>query len=558
MPTDAERTEAAGESFDVNEEADVSSPETETSEIAALRRLIVQSEEVGDVLPSAIVLSSQKDSRLAAATLPIVEENIKQSVHQNPDVLAEALFPAIGPAIRKAISEALGQMVQSLNQTLEHSLSPRGLRWRIEAWQTGKPFAEVVMLNSLVYRVEEVFLIHRETGGLLQHVTAKANVSEDADMVSAMLTAIQDFAHDSFKESENATLDSLQLNELSVWIERGPDAILAGVIHGNAPLSLREIFKEAIEAIQFVQQPEFNSFDGDTSRFEKSRPMMDNCLRFQLNTDEAKEKKLLTPTNVIAGLAAILLLFFGFLYVRDSWRWSSYLDRLKKEPGVVVTEVDRGWLTDSISGLRDPSAADPVAILSEFNMSSDKVVSTWKPYLDLSDEMIRARALSQLKPPAGVELAVSGGILNASGAVSADWFRSVRGSAASISGIKAFRLSPDALKSVLESQSFRFKCGTAELEDGEEAKLTAAAADLESLIDSGYQWSLNIVGQTDQTGSDELNSKLSETRAETVANRIKELSTKLRATEGLMTTKGVGTSKNAQCKVDFEAKTGAP
>ncbi|NJM53355.1 MAG: hypothetical protein HC846_08145 [Blastocatellia bacterium] len=55
-------------------------------------------------------------------------------------------------------------MVQSLNQSLEHSISPKGLRWRIEAWQTGKSFAEVVMLNSLIYRVEEVFLIHRETG----------------------------------------------------------------------------------------------------------------------------------------------------------------------------------------------------------------------------------------------------------------------------------------------------------------------------------------------------------------------------------------------------------
>ncbi|MEK7724431.1 MAG: OmpA family protein, partial [Acidobacteriota bacterium] len=86
-------------------------------ELAELRRLLVEPEQVGEVLPTAITQSSQRDAQLSKATLPLVEENIRQSVIRNPDVLAEALFPAIGPAIRKAIAEALSQMVQSLNQS---------------------------------------------------------------------------------------------------------------------------------------------------------------------------------------------------------------------------------------------------------------------------------------------------------------------------------------------------------------------------------------------------------------------------------------------------------
>ena len=66
------------------------------------------------------------------------------------------------------------------------------------AWRTGKSFAEVVLLNTLVYRVEQVFLIHAQTGLLLQHVVADAVTAQDADMVSGMLTAIRDFARDSF------------------------------------------------------------------------------------------------------------------------------------------------------------------------------------------------------------------------------------------------------------------------------------------------------------------------------------------------------------------------
>ena len=440
-------------------EGDNLSPSSTKEDLAELRRLLVHSSEVGEVLPEAVVRSSKKDNQLAIATLPLVEENIRQSVIRNPDTLAEALFPAIGPTIRKAISEALSQMIQSLNQTLEHSFSPKGLRWRIEAWQTGKPFAEVVLLHSLVYRVEEVFLIHRETGALLQHVSAQKNVSEDADMVSAMLTAIQDFAHDSFKETENANLDSLKLNDLSVWIERSPDAILAGVIRGNPPLTLREIFKESLEAIQFVQKPEFDDYNGDTAKFEKSRPMLDNCLQLQFNKEE-KKKSLFTPTNFLFTVLLISLLALIFIYGLDYWRWSSYLSRLKTENGVVVTENKRGWLTNSITGLRDSFAVDPDDLLGEYQLQRSNVESTWKPFQDLSPEFVLLRAKKILQPPEGVALDFSKGILTANGQVTNEWVEKANQLAPAIAGIEEFRLGPEGIKAKIESQSIFFICKT--------------------------------------------------------------------------------------------------
>ena len=92
-----------------------------------------------------------------------------------------------------------------MNQTLGRSFSAQGLKWRLEAWRTGKALREVVLLRTLVYRVEQVFLIHRETGLLLQHVSAgPRRASQDADMVSGMLTAIRDFVQDSFGGKERA------------------------------------------------------------------------------------------------------------------------------------------------------------------------------------------------------------------------------------------------------------------------------------------------------------------------------------------------------------------
>ena len=87
----------------------------------------------------------------------------------------------MGPAIRQAIRQALQSLTQSLNQTVEHSFSLKGLRWRIEAWTTGRPFAEVVLLHTLRYRVEQAFLIHRDTGLLLQHVATETAIVRDQE-----------------------------------------------------------------------------------------------------------------------------------------------------------------------------------------------------------------------------------------------------------------------------------------------------------------------------------------------------------------------------------------
>jgi OOP family OmpA-OmpF porin len=75
----------------------------------------------------------------------------------------------MGPAIRKSISETMQQMLENLNQLLEESLSPKSLRWRFDAWRTGRSYSELVLLNTLEFSVEQVFLIHRKTSLLIHH-----------------------------------------------------------------------------------------------------------------------------------------------------------------------------------------------------------------------------------------------------------------------------------------------------------------------------------------------------------------------------------------------------
>ncbi|MDX6692823.1 MAG: hypothetical protein QOF02_426 [Blastocatellia bacterium] len=363
-----------------------------------------QLKEVSRVLPAAVAVCSRADNELSEALAPTITGALERSVRKNPQPLVDAIFPVMGPAIRKAIAAALGGMVQSLNQSMTHSLSVQGLKWRFEAWRTGKPFAEVVMLHTLLYRVEQVFLIHKETGLLLQHAMAANVAAQDADMVSGMLTAIQDFVQDSFSTRAGDQLETMQVGELTVWIEQGPLAILAGVIRGTAPQELREVFRATIENIHLQYHDALVDFSGDAAVFEPTKPLLEDCLDSQFDSghQSASMKRQLMPLLVILGVVVLALLLWGFFAWRSARRWDAYVERVKSEPGVVVTETGKRDGKYFINGLRDPLARDPLTLLPEAKVDAANVVGHWQPFQALSPEFVLARAHQLLAPPATV------------------------------------------------------------------------------------------------------------------------------------------------------------
>jgi len=144
---------------------------------------MIRAKETGLFLPEAISFSVLNSNRLSRVIQPVIDASLKESVRNNPKSIADAIFPALGPGIRKAISSTVMGMVQSLNQLLNHSFSFQGMKWRFEAFRTGRQFAEIVLLHTLVYKVEQIFLIHNESGIVLEHVTAKDVMIQDPDLV---------------------------------------------------------------------------------------------------------------------------------------------------------------------------------------------------------------------------------------------------------------------------------------------------------------------------------------------------------------------------------------
>ena len=238
----------------------------------------MDAEQLAELLPSAISTAAHRDEKLSQSLSATISESLHASIRNDPHALVSVLFPIMGPAIRRSIREAIAGLVQSLNKTLEQSLSWRALQWRWEAMRSGRPFAEIVLLRTLKYRVEHVFLIHRADGLLLQHVQLADPAQVEADLISGMLTAIQDFVRDSFGEDASAGLKRLEVGDRLIWIEPGPSATLAAVIIGHPPEQLRATFQEQLESIHSQYRRELQEFEGDGRVFQSAQPILERCL----------------------------------------------------------------------------------------------------------------------------------------------------------------------------------------------------------------------------------------------------------------------------------------
>ncbi len=392
--------------------------------------------DVSAVLPQATKLSTERGTELSRALQPVVGESVQESIRSRPQVFIEAFHPIIGPIVRRSIAESLRGLMESLNQALEHTFSWQGLKWRFEAWRTGRSFAEVVLLRSLIYRVEQIFLIHRETSLLLLHVSADPKAGKDSDMVAGMLSAIQDFSRNSFQAGADATLEEFRVGDLEVWIAPGREAYLAAVIRGNPARELRTALDETIENAHVLKGEALTQFSGDASVFEPLRPELEACLRAQYR-ERAGQGDLTKAWLALAGATAAVLLVALLLW-RSERRWDKYVQQLNAEPGLAVTDADQRWLGASrVSGLRDPLAADPAEVTRKFGLDPARIEFGWKDYLALDATSVRRRFAQRFGVPAGARVTSRQGVLEVSGKVPYEWLEQVRREGAQVPGINA-------------------------------------------------------------------------------------------------------------------------
>jgi uncharacterized coiled-coil protein SlyX len=356
-------------------------------------------EDVSEVVPEAMQHRQQRDDSLGELIAPVVKEAVQKSVRGDPNEMAEALFPIVGPVVRKAIAAALSGSSGE------------------------KPD----------YKLEQLFLIHKETGLLVLHEVAPDVVGQDASLVAGMLTAIQDFVHDAFEAKAFDGLNTLRVGDLNVWIEWGPQVVAAVALRGSPPETLRQGLLQMLETLHQTHEVPLQTFTGDMTPFKNLEGVVENFLE----AEQAPEPPRKIPW-LKYGLLALLvgLLVFGSLWWRDGRRWRAFLEGLDNAPGLVVTEHERSWFNFYLRGLRDPLAAKPETLLAQSSLNSQRVRMHWETYYALEPAFVLQRAKEKLRPPLGVTLTFSDGELTFSGRLSATWLAEAQRLALVLPGVE--------------------------------------------------------------------------------------------------------------------------
>lgn len=494
-------------------------------------------EAISAVLSNAFALAGSRDDRLATVIAPTMERATQASIRKDPSTMVGILYPLMGPAISKSIAETLDGTLQGLNQAFKHSFSLRGLKWRLEALRSGSTFADVVLKHTVVFRVEHVFLIHRKTGLLLEHVAAPQAASQDPHMVSGMLTAIQDFVRDSFSQNKGSTaggIDSLRLGDLLLWCEEGPLAFLAAVIRGNPPETLHAVLRTTLAGIHEELRGPLEDYNGDSTNLGDLATRVEGCLQQQ----EQPQEKRISPW--LWALPLALLLAFAFWMIGravEEYRVNAYVQALRGQPGVVVTGAEHRDGKWHVSGLRDPLATDPAELLASSNLDSERVVGHWEPYQALNPAIVVKRIRATLNPPPDVALLIDGktNTIRALGNAPQHWVEKARALAAALPAGSP-RIDLSALKDIqdptfirlrnaIQAHVINFDSGAPRPTAAHEAAIDTLASEVRELITVakglGFSVRVMIIGHADSTGKETSNLALSAARAEVVRSMLR-------------------------------------
>jgi len=356
------------------------------------------------------------------------------SQHDWTQVLRPHIAPLLGMALRDTFRAALF----AFNRFVVCTLTPRGLTWRIEALRTGASLREVLRKHNAVRPVDRVFFIHRATGILLCEVNAGKRNGSDGDTVSGMLTALRDFVRDSFGPEPEGELRTIEVSGVTVCVEPGPHAVLAGVVRGTATPEVRTVFRTVLAKLHTDFSKRLEAFAGETAPFADAAPMMETCLQIE---SLGLDSRVAAPTWAVLCAAAVSATAACQHWVKWDIRWRSFLSELRQEPGIVILSASRSWNEFRLQGLRDPLALDPMIQAENHGLDPERVSMTWQLYYALSTPFVVERARELLAPPPTVSFSFRNGILHARGSAPTAWRTTAGELAHSIQGVTSLDMS---------------------------------------------------------------------------------------------------------------------
>lgn len=109
--------------------------------------------------------------------------------------------------------------------------------------------------------IDEVFLM-TPSGLLIKHFTRRLRPDMDESILAGMLTAVQDFVKDSFRES-GSEVDEIKFKDFRIMIGRSPHVLLAAVVSGERTDVLQARLNRVVRSVEEKYGARIAAWSGD-------------------------------------------------------------------------------------------------------------------------------------------------------------------------------------------------------------------------------------------------------------------------------------------------------
>lgn len=283
------------------------------TEIARLQKQIADKESLIASLDPVIAdllerkIANSKDE-MAAALAPIMSDAIKRQIADARDEVVDALYPIIGKIIRKSVAEAMKKLVDTINQKIDQALRRSLFKKRIQSKITGVPEGELLLKEAMPFKIEEVFLIHKESGLLLSHVSSRqAEVKVDEDLIGGMLTAIRNFVSEAFETDKTQDLNEIRYGDSKILVDVGHHSYLAIVMSGVEPDRFKDDILNLSRKIHKRYSKPLRLFDGDITQFGEMTRSLKNFIQKYDRKPEATRPPKAKPYFLYLLLSGLLI-----------------------------------------------------------------------------------------------------------------------------------------------------------------------------------------------------------------------------------------------------------
>ncbi len=273
---------------------------------------------LGPVFSRLIGRQIEDDREEMAKTFsPIMGEAIRTQIRNSRQDMVDAMYPIVGASVQKAVTETLREIQRNIDSRLRQTTG--GVFRSIRARLRGVSYSELALRDAIPFSVRQLFLIQPGTGLLMASYPAD-DTDLSSGLIGGMLTAIRDFARESFGRGQTDTeLDEIQYGNERIIIQSGQYAFLAAVIDGVEPEGFRSLLRGFVSDLHIDHEMMLRRYDGDPDLLPTSLQSDLAQLTEAVSAEWQGIKPLSRGQRLIAlivGLGGILLLATACFYLQ--------------------------------------------------------------------------------------------------------------------------------------------------------------------------------------------------------------------------------------------------